>query len=255
MRRDKKMVTLMLGTLVTMGFAAVTVQAQYLNTFDTSSSFVTGSANRTYNPPPMWFGFDYGTPTATATASVSWASGPTYDAGGSAASGSAKLSWTFNTTVDGAGSAAFTADIFSSAQNYSGGTLSFDIMVDPSSTLDAYGGYGYFQVFTRDQDYDDNATSFAEELGNPNYSSPASPGAGVWQYVSIALGSGADSSIRAITFQDYTDAGRDINGSEVIYIDNLELTPAPVPEPSSIALVGLGIVGLFFVRRYRTSMD
>jgi len=254
MRKDKRMVPFMLGTLVTMGLTAVTVQAQYLNTFDTSSSFVTGNANRTYNPPPMWIGFDYGTPTATATASVSWSSN---DYNNSPTSGSAALSWTFNSTSDGGGSAAFTADIYGSAQNYSGGTLSFDIMVDPSSTADIYGGYGYFQVFTRDGSYNDNATSFAEELGNPGYSSPASPGTGVWQYVSIPLGNGADSSIRAVTFQDYTDgaSGRDINGPETLYIDNIELTPAAVPEPSSIALVGLGVVGLFFVRRYRTATN
>jgi hypothetical protein len=247
MQRNKKMPLLV---LVTMGLTVVTAQAQYLNTFDTSSSFVTGAANRTYNPPPAWFGFDYGTPTASSTASVSWSSN---DYNNSLTSGSAKLNWTFNTTADGAGSAAFTMDLFGSAQNYSGGTLSFDIMVDPSSTLDAYGGYGYFQVFTRDGSYNDNATSFAEELGNPNYSSPASPGAGVWQSVSIALGNGADSSIRALTFQDYTDTGRNINGSETIYIDNVQLTP--VPEPSTIALAGLGIAGLFLTRRHRAAMS
>src|SRR5450432_2631761 len=108
--------------------AIVTAQAQptYLNTFNTSSS-------------P--FRFDYGATTPAANHAVTFAPGPTYDAGGSAASGSAKLAWTFNYVADGAGGATFTADIVFPATNVVGYTLSFDIMVDPSSTPGLLGDY------------------------------------------------------------------------------------------------------------------
>src|ERR1019366_1500683 len=86
--------------------------SELINTFDSPSSFVTGnpdqpdnSTNRTYNPPPNWFGYDNGTATVKATNSVTWSSqnnspDPTL---GSPTSGSAKLAWTFNTTADGQG--------------------------------------------------------------------------------------------------------------------------------------------------------
>jgi hypothetical protein len=230
-----------LAALAAVSLATLTAKAQYLNTFDTSSSL---SATRTYNPPPVWVGFDYGTATATSTATAGWSS---LDAGGSPSSGSVQLSWSFNDSVDtSGGSAAFTMDLFSAAQNYSGGTLSFDIYLASTSTPGAYNDYGYFQVFTRDGSYNDNATTLGEGL-----LTAAGGATGQWAHVSIALGNGVDSSIRAITFQDYTGGAsdRNINGPETIYIDNVQLTP--VPEPSTIALAGLGIAGLFGIRRFR----
>jgi hypothetical protein len=71
--------------------------------------------------------------------------------------------------------------------------------------------------------------------------------AGVWQHVTIPL-DGTDNSIRALTFQDFNDTTRNINGTETIYIDNLALS---VPEPTSVALAGLGVAGLFGFRRFR----
>jgi hypothetical protein len=63
---------------------------------------------------------------------------------------------------------------------------------------------------------------------------------------------GTGTALRALTFDDYSDAAtRNINGNVQLYIDNLTLTP--VPEPSTIALVGLGLAGLLFVRRNRTA--
>ena len=238
MKINKNMGRLLLMTAVAATLAAVTAQAQYLNTFDTPGSITTGT--RTYNPPPTWVGYDYGNATAD---SVAWSS---LDAAGNPSSGSVELNWTWDYADNGAGSAGFTFDIYPyPGVSYVGGTLSFDLYLASSSTPGGYSDYGYFQVFTRDTSYDDNATSLGEGL------STAAGGVGVWTLVTIPLDATSGNSIRAITFQDYNDSGRSINGSETIYIDNLQLTP--VPEPSSIALVGLGLAGLLFVRRNRTA--
>jgi len=239
---------IILATLVATVLATASAQAQYLNTFDTSSSVDAGSRN--YSPPPIGVAFDYGGFTPSLTESVNYSS-TVNDTAGNPSSGSVQLNWNFAAS-DGGASAAFTFDLFPTAQTFT--SLSFDIMVAPSSTPDSYCGYGYFQVATRDGSYGFNDTGFSQELANPGYGSPSSPGAGVWQHITINL-SGADSSVRALTLQDYADGqgtGRAITGSETIYIDNLNLT-APVPEPTTITLIGLGMTGLLFIRRNRKS--
>ena len=226
----KKIQLIMMASAVA-SLTSLTAQAQYSNPFNTTSS-------------P--FRFDYGTTTASTTATTTWVSGPTYDAGGSALSGSAKLSWTWNHTADGDGGAAFTADLFGTDQNYAGSTLSFDIMVDPNSVAGGFNDYGYFQVFDRDDGYAGGPGMLNESLVGG-----VATTVGTWAHVSVVLGADA-STLRALTFQDYNDAGRSINGPETIYIDNLTLTP--VPEPSTIALAGFGgIAALLAIRRNRKS--
>jgi len=204
---------------------APVITGVFTNTFDSSASFDNG---RNYNPPPMGVAYDYGNATAN---SVAWASGPTYDAGGSPTSGSLELNWTWNYTANGAGSADFTMDLFPSAIDCSGGTLSFDIMVDPSSTAGGYSDYGYFQVFTRDESYNTTGTSLGEGL-----ITAAGGTTGGWGHVSIVLG--ADTLVRGLTFQDYNDSGRAINGSETIYIDNLKLTQSTATGPTTYTVNG-----------------
>lgn len=182
----------------------------FLNTFDNVNSFDNA---RNYNPPPMGVGYDYGNATSH---SIAWASGPTYDAGGSSASGSIELNWTWDTN-NGAGGADFTVDLFPAAIDCSGGTISFDVMIDPSSTAGDAGDYGYFQVYTRDGSYNTTATSFGEGL-----LTAAGGTTGTWAHVSTTLG--ANTFVRGLTFQDYTDGTRNINGPETIYIDNLQVT-------------------------------
>jgi hypothetical protein len=243
-----------LATLAMVSLATAAQAQNYLNTFDDSSSFVTSSGFPTFGsygldnpgtPTVPNVRFDFGTVTSD---SIAWASGPTQDAGSNPSSGSLQLNWTWATPPSGGQSAAFTIDLLNTAQSYS--SISFDIMVAAGSTPDAFGGYGDFSVATRDSGYAFNGTGFEQELANSGFSSPASPGAGVWQHVTINL-SGADSSIRAITLQDFDSADRNISGPETIDIDNLTLTPAP--EPSTIALAGLGLAGLFGFRRFRKS--
>ena len=220
---------IILATLMAAGMLAITAQAQYSNPFNTTSS-------------P--FRFDYGTATAAATATATWASGPTFDAGGSVLSGSAKLSWTWNHVADGDGSAAFTADILSPAQSFVGGTLSFDLYLASSSTAGVSGDYGYFQVVARNTD----AYSFDDTgVGNGLNTFVTAPNQ--WTHVSIPLNATTGNLVRAITFQDYAGLNRNIVGTQTIYVDNLHLTPAP--EPTSLALAGLGLAALFGVRRFR----
>jgi hypothetical protein len=228
MKINKTMRRLVLTALVASGMAGASAQAQtpYLNTFDSSSS-------------P--FRFDFG---GNVTAdSVAWAAGPTYDAGGIGSSGSAQLNWTWSGP---SGGAAFTADIIFPGQNYAGATLTFDIMVASSGVAGGSGDYGYFEVWGRNTD---GYTQVADAVAGGLVGGVV-PGAGAWYQVSVTCPN-SWTAIRALTFQDYNDAGRNIVGSETIYIDNLSITP--VPEPSSIALVGLGVAGFLFVRRHRTA--
>jgi hypothetical protein len=219
--------------------------ATYTNTFDDSSSFQT-SAN--YNPPPISMRFDYGGSSPTAHHSIAW-TGAQDDTGNSG--GSVDLGWAFAAAYDGGETSAFTSDIFPytttpDTPGYAVTDISFNLMVDPSSTKDIYGGYGYFQVATRDESYNWIDTGFNEELGDPSYN-PNGSDAGTWETINIPL---SGINVRAITFQDYTDdpSGRNINGPETIYIDNLSVT-YQVPEPASLGLLGLGVPALLMRRR------
>lgn len=187
----------------------------FLNSFGTSN-FIASARN--YNPPPMAIAYDSGDDSAP---TIDWVSGPTYDAGGSSGSGSVELKWTWGAP---GGGEAFVMDTFASAQNLADGTLSFDIMIDPSSTAGTNNDYGYLNVVTRDGAYAWNATSFAEGL-----LTAAGGSVGTWAHVSIPLGSGADSSVRALTFQVSNDGS--MTGSQTIYIDNIQLTTSSGSAP------------------------
>jgi hypothetical protein len=190
----------------------------YQNTFGDAGSFT--NANRTWNPPPMWVGYDGGNAT---TSSVVWASSPT---------NALQLDWTWNYTANGAGAADFTADVFASGVDCSGGTLSFDIMLDPSSTAGGSGDYGYFQVISRDGSYTWNDTGYGSGL-------LAAAGGSVdnWAHVSIPL-TGAASTVRALTFHFYNDAGRAIDGPETVYIDNLQISVVGIGNPTVYTIAG-----------------
>jgi hypothetical protein len=186
----------------------------YQNTFDTQNSMTNNTRN--YNPPPM------------GAAPESWGNAANSNAVWSASSNAMQLSWTWDYTANGAGAAVFTMDLFASAVSCSGGTLSFDILVDPSSTPGGYGDYGYFQVISRDGSYGWNDTGYGSGL-----LTAAGGSTGNWGHVSIPLGTGAASTVRGLTFQFYNDAGRAIVGPETVYIDNLQIatvgTAAPTP--------------------------
>jgi hypothetical protein len=114
----------------------------------------------------------------------------------------------------------------------SGGTLSFDIMIDPSSTPGLAGDYGYLQVLLRDGSYN---SAFISGFGE-GLITAAGGSTGTWAHVSIPLGSPA--MVRGLTFQDYNDAGRSIDGPETIYIDNLQLTQVSASGSTVYTILG-----------------
>jgi hypothetical protein len=229
-----------------------------LMTFDTSASMTnTPSSSFGYNPTTVPnFRFDNGTLTAGLHHSVSW-TGAQDNTGNSG--GAVQFNWTWSHTSDGDGSSAFDMDLTGAGVEPTISQLSFDIKVDASSAQDTFGGYGYFQVFTRNDSYSYDGTpndivngvnvgANGWELGNPTYGGPTD---NTWAHVVIPFSTPV--SPRALVFQDYNDSGRNINGALTYYIDNVQLTPVAVPEPASLAFLGLGIPALLVRRRAKTA--
>jgi hypothetical protein len=219
----------------------------FTDTFDTSSSVQIGIRN--YNPPPITAVFDYGG--GQTHQSVSYSS--TVDDTGNGG-GSVQFTQFMNYAAVGAGSCAFTMDLFDSP-GAQVSDISFNIMIDPASKPDAYGGYGYFQIFTRDSGYNDNGVpaiyldgtneGSGYEFGDPTYS-PTGADPGVWDTINMPF-SGAGAQVRGMTLQLYSDAGRNMDGNVIYYIDNLDITY--VPEPASLGLLGLSVPALLARRR------
>jgi len=242
--------------LAAIGVASVSAKADVVvSTFNNPASFVTSVGFPAYNsygldnsgPPQVAnMRFDYGGTTVAAGNSISWSS---LDAAGNPGSGSMKVVVPMSVALNGGNnSGGFTLDIYENGPvSFTG--LTFDVMADPTSAGEAAGissGIGYFQVATRDGSYNFNSIgSIGEDLGANYTGSPA----GTWQHMSASL-SGADASVRAITFQLYGGPGQNDTGNEIFYLDNIVLT---VPEPSSLGVVALGIAGWFCARRQRTA--
>ena len=247
---------LILTGLAAIGVAGISARADVVvDTFNNPGSTVTSVGFPVYNsygldaspsPLPPNMRFDFGGSTAAAGYQIAWSP---FDAAGNPSSGSLKITVPMNVAVDGGNNkGAFTLDIYENGPlNFTG--LSFDVMADPNSAGEAAGisaGIGYFQVANRDGSYGFNSIgSIGEDLG-ATYTGYS---AGQWQHMSASL-SGADSSVRAITFQLYGGPGQNDTGTEIFYLDNIVLT---VPEPSSMALVALGVAGWFCARRLRTA--
>lgn len=271
--------------------AASAVHAQYatvgnsliVDTFDNSASFTNNEVNGGpagtnwydgFNPPPPNVRLDYGSATAEANHSVTWSSNNSPNpALGSPTSGSVKLAWTWNTTADGDGSAAWTMDILNTAQKYT--SLSFDMEIDPNSTHGQYANnspnspagtastypntagyedYGYFQVFTKDQNYNQNEGRGGPEsgsLGDVDGSDPVtgipetSYEAGQWEHFTVSL-IGAAQNVRGIVFQSYSQGE---SGFQAIYLDNITLNA--VPEPASLGLLAVAGSSMLMRRRRR----
>ena len=194
--------------------------------------------------------FDFGGSTTTAgNVGIAFS---TNDAAGSPASGSIKFTIPMDVTRSDGGntSGAFTFDFFhngTAATNLS--SLSFDVMVDPSSTPEqtnnVAGGYGYLQFVSRDANYSFNtipSTAFAEDVG----AAYTGVTAGHWQHVVVPLDSTVpDDAIRGLTFQLYGGPGQNISGTVIMYLDNITVSVlGSIPTPTNSISVITGPRGL-----------
>jgi hypothetical protein len=112
-------------------------------------------------------------------------------------------------------------------------------MIDPSSTAGTNNDYGYLDVITRDGGYSWNPTTLSEPL-----LTVAGGTVGTWAHVSIPLGTGANSTVRALEFQITNDG--DINGTQAVYIDNLQLT---TPSGTTPTVYNINDVSSTFITR------
>lgn len=226
-------------------------------TFDNSSTVSTVAS---YNPPPVIIRYDYGNgPVVAGTTQWTSAADHTGNGGGSIIMNN---NFVASTTAE---ASAFTLDIMNSdGSAVTASNISFYIQVAPGSAVNqnqgagtSAAGSGYFAVAIRGAGYSytntgnvfvngNNAGGSGWNIGDPNYTGQSDMG--TWEFISIPL-TASDDVIRALTFQDYNDnnAGRTISGTVTTYLDDLTITP--VPEPMSLAMLGLGLPALLVRRR------
>jgi hypothetical protein len=292
MSKKRKMgqLALAVGAPMVLLASASAVHAQYamsgnslvVDSFDNAASFTNNEVNGgpagtnwydNFAPPPPNVRLDYGSATAESSHSATWSplNSPNPNFGG-AGSGSVKLAWNWNTTADGDGSAAWTMDILNTAQSFT--SISFDMMIDPTSTHGQFANdnpntnpagtaqaypnsagfedYGYFQVFTKDQNYNQNEATGGPDsgsLGDVDGKDPVtgvadtSYGAGVWERFTVSL-IGSSKNVRGIVFQSFSQGE---SGSQAIYLDNITLNA--VPEPASLGLLALAGSSMLMRRR------
>ena len=163
---------------------------------------------------------------------------PTLDANGNGTSGSMKIILGFNTALGGENKAAYTRDAFFPGVNgaeFSG--LQMDLRIDAGSAPDAFGNNGFFSLAIRNTDNYNYVQQFGDNVRS----------ADGWRHINASPLIAPYEAIRAVTWQLYGGPSQNINGTVTLWIDNVVFTP--VPEPSTLMLVGLGALGWLALRR------
>jgi hypothetical protein len=177
--------------------------------------------------------FDFGSVTHTE------AFDPAVDANGNAASGSMRVTLTFNSTLAGNNKGAYTRDIFPGLNGAAFTGLTMDVLVAPSSALDAFGNNGFFSLVVRNTGNYDYNQQFGDNVRS---------GDG-WRHINVSPLMNAVNDIRGVTWQLYGGPSQNINGTVTLWIDNVVFTA--VPEPSALALSALAVPGWLAYRRLR----
>lgn len=155
--------------------------------------------------------------------------------------GALQLSMIFNTAQGGNNKSLFTYDKYGSAVDLTGYIVSFDVKVDSTSALDAFGGNGFLQTAIRNT----GSYTYQDQSGLAGNLSIA-PG---WVHFSSIVDIGEGTQTRAFSVQDYGGPSQNINGNVTLYIDNFSVQA--VPEPTTLALAGVGLAGMLIARRRR----
>lgn len=172
---------------------------------------------------------------------------PGQDADGSPSSGSLRLTLPFVAAEGGNNRFAFTYDAFSSpGMDFSDPSfteISFNVKVDATSVQDAFGQYGYQDFVIRNTDNYDYNSQFGGNIAGNNE----------WQSFSASLTVGRN-AVRAFTYQIYGGPGQNIDGTVILYIDNIVVSQ--IPEPSTFgAASALGALAFAALRRRRSRVS
>ena len=257
MQTNENVRRLLLTAAVVSALAAVTAKAQYTDTFDNNNSLISFGSSF-----PSWqtYGFDNPGSPAVPNFRIDNAAGATWTIGWTSSedntpaipgSGSAGVTIAGVNATSSVQQPTLTLDLFNTGINVS--DISFDIRIDPSSSVTTWGGYGDLQFVTRTTDsYNWNTIQDNGQWNPPSDGWGFAYTVGTWQHIDLALNPATTGNLlRGLTISDYFGTDTAYNGNLTFDIDNLVVTP--VPEPSSIALAGLGLAGLIFVRRCRTA--
>ena len=72
-----------------------------------------------------------------------------------------------------------------------------------------------------------------------------------WQYVSVNLV--ADAATQVLSFLAWGDNGSNVNLPPTVFLTGVNAPPGLVPEPATLSLIGVGLVGLGAARRRRAA--